>query len=333
MGQFSVKNENKEVEEGENDYLKFASFNNQGWKKQKENTFISVLSQGDQKNYDIFCVFDGHNGNEVSQFVKNHFCKELLDNIKSNPSKIISAINQTFLKMNTLMKDKEGQNELKQLKLSNIIEENKNNKKILNEKENDIQELSNEDEEELLEYTGCTACLIIIDENNKKLYFANIGNSEVLICGKNVPRNLASKHRPTDEMEKNRINEENGLIINDKLFGILNVTRTFGDFAYNKKDNNIISKIISDEPDIIEYDIKDDDKYIFMGTESVIECIDKKKFGEIINNIISKNNESLTNTIETIIEDNNAYDFYNNDTKFGFDNMTCTLIKIKNNDN
>ena len=81
MGQFSLKNDDIEKEEGENEYLKFSSFNIQGWRKQNYNTFISKLSQENNNNFDIFCIFDGHNGNEVSQFVKNHFIIELINNI------------------------------------------------------------------------------------------------------------------------------------------------------------------------------------------------------------------------------------------------------------
>ena len=82
MGQYSTKNDEKIIEEKENDYLKYISYNIQGWKKQNENTFISELSQKDNNNYDFFCLFDGHNGNEVSQFIKNHFYNEFLNNIK-----------------------------------------------------------------------------------------------------------------------------------------------------------------------------------------------------------------------------------------------------------
>ena len=325
MGQYSTKNDEKIIEEKENDYLKYISYNIQGWKKQNENTFISELSQKDRNNYDIFCLFDGHNGNEVSQFLKNHFYNEFLNNIKLNPSNIKDAIEKTFIQMNTLMKTEKGKEEIIKLRKENIKKENKKYKKILNRNESIIEELSKEEEEEILDYTGCTACLIVIDEKNKKLFFGNIGNSEVLILGKNDPIILSSKHRPTDKEEIDRINagKEQEIIFNDKVFGILNVKRAFGDFAFIKKNDF--------EPHITDYNIKDDDKFIFMGTESVIECIDKEKIGEIMSNNVNRNKGSLKITIEQFFENNISYDFYDNDTEYGFDNMTCTLIQLKNN--
>ena len=85
MGQFSsLKEDNNEIEgvlqkeriekiEGENDYLEYYSSNIQGWKNKNDNTFTSKISQGNQKNYDIFCIFVGQNGNEIYKFVNNHF--------------------------------------------------------------------------------------------------------------------------------------------------------------------------------------------------------------------------------------------------------------------
>jgi serine/threonine protein phosphatase PrpC len=113
MGEFNTKSTNQENEEGENDYLKFLSNNIQNLKKQNDNTFISKISQGRDKNYDIFCIFDGHNGNEVSKFVQNHFCSEFLDNVIKY--EIETAINNTFSRMNKLMQSEEGKKEIIQL--------------------------------------------------------------------------------------------------------------------------------------------------------------------------------------------------------------------------
>ena len=339
MGQYSLKNEEKE-DEGEIEFLKDYSdysYNLPGFKKSNYNAFLSKISQGKEKNYDLFCIFVGNNGNEVSKFINKHFYLELLNNIDKNNLKIKNAIMKTFLYMNKLMEKSESKKEIFQLRLSNLEEEKKNQKKIIDEYDSK-NETSYSEVEEILNYTGCSACLILIDEKSKKLYFGNLGNTEVIICGKkkerhddseinkkeNEPIILLSNHKPTDESEKIRIGNELGLIINDKLYGILNTTRGFGNFEYIKSNeySQLANKIFSDEPDIIEYDLKEDDEYIFMGTESIIECIDKKKFQEIMKDDISE-------TLASITKDNISSNFYNNDTEFGFDNITCTLIQIK----
>ena len=346
MGQFYFKNEKEEQDKGENDYLEYYSYNYQCFKKKNYNTFSSKISQGNEQRFDIFCIFVGNNGNEISKFINNHFYLELLKNIdqnKDNNMNIKKSIKETFLYMNILLEKPESKKEISQLRLSNFKEENKNQKKIINEEEAEIK-ITEDEITEILDYTGCSACLILIDEKNKKLYFGNLGNTEVIIYKEkketeneknkdnkeNDPIIFASDHKPIDESEKKRIESENGLIINDKLYGILNTTRGFGNFAYIKSNefSQIPSKIFSDEPDILEYEIKDDDECIFMGSESIIECIDKKGFIEII-----RSGQKLENkkSLEDILNDNISSDFYNNDSEFGFDSIMCTLIKLKKN--
>ena len=121
MGQFSpcdVEDIKKETENGEDDFLKFVSSNIKSWKKINLNAFISKLSQGEQNNYEIFCIIDGNKGNEVTKFVQNHFLDVLLNQIKIN-KEIKSAIKESFLKINKLMQSNEGMKEIVDLRLKN----------------------------------------------------------------------------------------------------------------------------------------------------------------------------------------------------------------------
>ena len=330
MGQYSpcdVEDLNKEISEEEDNYLKYASNNIQSWKKININAFISQLSQGEENSYDIFCIIDGNKGNEVTKFVQNHFVNELLEEIKIKKD-IKIAIKESFLNMNKLMESEQGMKEISELKKMNNEEEMKNYKNIINENNNEEENIDifEEENKEILDYTGCTLCLILIDTQNNKLYFGNIGNSKVYIFQKNkMSKILESFHTPNDPQEKSRIMDDS-LILKNKLYGILKSSRSFGNLAYNKNNK----KIISDEPDIKEYDINKKDKFIFIGSESVINMIEKEN---IIDTITKKEeineNISLNEILMELLDSKIPKNFFNNDNKFGFDNMTCTLIKIK----
>ena len=226
------------------------------------------------------------------------------------------------------MEGDQGMKEILELRKENNKEEIKTYKNIIKENNNSKEEniyIFEEEDKEILDYTGCTLLLLLIDTKNNKAYFGNIGNSVVYIFKKEQdPKKifiLKSFHRPNDEQEKIRIMDDS-LIINNKLYGTLTSSRAFGNLAYNKNNN----KIISDEPDIKEYDInKKEDEYIFIGSESVINMIRKENILNII-----KTKEDLNEIMNELI-DNKVSKYFNNDSKFGFDNMTCTLIKLKNN--
>ena len=332
MGRYSscdLDDINPETEKEENNYLQFVSNNINSWKKNNLNAFISKLSQGEKNNLNIFCIIEGNNGNEVTKFVQNHFLNELINEIKIKKD-IKNAIEESFLKMNKLMEKEESMKEILDLRQKNNEEEIKKYKNIINDNKEKEINIFEEEDKEILDYTGCTLCLILIDSDSNKLYFANIGNSEAFIYKNNNPNdviNLNSSHRPFQEKEKQRIGNDS-LIIDNKLYGVLKSARTFGNFAYNNK-----KKIISDEPDIQEYVINKEDKYIFVANEEVVNILKQKNLN--VAEIIKKRKEidencPLEEILEEFFKDKISKYFFDNDTEQGFDNMTFTLIKLKN---
>ena len=329
MGQYSPCNKDDlepEEENGENNYLEYISYNLKTWKKINLNSFISKKSLGEKNNYNIFCIINGNKGNEISKFVQNHFLDELLNEIKEKKD-IKIAIRESFLKMNKLIEGKEGMKEIYELRLKNNEEEINNYKNVINENKEEKINIFQEEDKEILDYTGCTLCLIIIDSELNKIYFGNIGNSELFIYKNNNSKdiiNIKSQHRPNDETEKSRI-KNTSLIINNKLYGVLKSARTFGNFAYNGENN-----IIIDEPDIKEYDINDEDKYIFIANETFVDILKNENVGELIKRREEAGDISLEGIIEGILDKKISNYFFNNDIESGFDNITCTLIKLKN---
>ena len=84
----------------------------QGWRKRQEDAHIAAVSLGEKKHIDVFGVFDGHGGKEISQFVSNHFIEELIKN-KNIDSDMSQALKETFIKMDEIMITKESIEEIK----------------------------------------------------------------------------------------------------------------------------------------------------------------------------------------------------------------------------
>ena len=102
MGDFlSTPNKTKDSSDGENTYLKFGASAMQGWRYRMEDTHITSLNNLNNK-FDIFGVFDGHGGKEVSQFVKKHFVEEFLKNTNTKRDNIKQSLIETFLQMDKL---------------------------------------------------------------------------------------------------------------------------------------------------------------------------------------------------------------------------------------
>ena len=155
----------------------------QGWRKRQEDAHVASISLGDKKNIDVFGVFDGHGGKEVSQFVSNHFTQELVSN-KNLEVDMPQALKETFLKMDEIMITEDGIEEIKKYARKSKEEDDIQSKK---EPPNSQMQLiaqllepKNPESNEISMRTGCTACVMSVDETKKKLYFANAGDSRVV---------------------------------------------------------------------------------------------------------------------------------------------------------
>ena len=77
MGPYlGTPNTEKESENGESDVCRWGATSMQGWRKSQEDAHISRTDLPD--GVCCFGVFDGHGGKEVSIWVKEKFCEELV---------------------------------------------------------------------------------------------------------------------------------------------------------------------------------------------------------------------------------------------------------------
>lgn len=73
----------KEVQDGGNEKMTFGACGMQGWRNTMEDSHIANLDLGDGRSF--FGVYDGHGGNEVAEWVRDHLIGILtnLDSFKS----------------------------------------------------------------------------------------------------------------------------------------------------------------------------------------------------------------------------------------------------------
>ena len=328
----------KELSSGENSILQFGACAMQGWRKRMEDSHITDISKGENGRFNIFGVFDGHGGKEVAQFVSNHFTENFLKNEKIKTNDVKQAIIDTFLNMDELMLQKEGIEELK-----TILKKSEEEDKIFFEK-NKIEEskldiyiktVLNKEENPAVN-RGCTACVCIIDSFSKKVFFANAGDSRVILCKNGKAYRMSVDHKPELEFEKNRIQKAQGWIDNNgRINGNLNLSRTLGDFEFkNNKDLKPQEQIITAYPDVVVDKIEEDIDFIVIGCDGIWDCIQDQDICDIIYDKIKKGNDinkiNLENILGFILK--NIYakkPFDEFKSRNGYDNMSIILILLK----
>ena len=305
----------------------------QGWRKRQEDAHLAEVSKGEKKDIDVFGVFDGHGGKEISKFVSNHFLDELVKN-KNLATNMELALKETFIKMDEIMQTKEGIEEIKKYSRQSKEEDDRQSK---NEPPNSQMNLLSKlmtpkdpEANDIYMRTGCTACVMGVDETSKKIYFANAGDSRVVLCRKGVAEEMSTDHKPELESEKNRIYKADGWISEGRVKGNLNLTRGFGDLEYKQNKNlKPEEQMITANPDIKIIDYDKDIDFVIIGCDGIWDCLSNQSACEFVAKRLKNTPDiRISKIIEEMLDEIVAKDLYN-DSGVGCDNMTCIVIVFK----
>ena len=151
---------------------------------------------------------------------------------------------------------------------------------------------------------GNTATVVFI--NNKLLYCANVGDSSCCVIGKTAEF-ITTDHKCTNKNELKRIEKEGGQIVDERLGGILVVTRGLGDLDLKNKG-------LSAEPSVAKILINHNYDYCVIASDGVWDVLSPDEVAKIT----QKNSiENLAKIIvETAIE------------KGSEDNISCIVIEL-----
>jgi protein phosphatase 1G len=220
MGEFLSKPiRDKVSEDGECNTLRYSSCGMQGWRKRMEDSHISDININNSSTC-VFGVFDGHGGKEVAQWIKKKFTDELVKNKNFKSGNYQKALFENFLRMDNLMQEPEGKKELKEeAKKAKLEDEkiNKGNEKNKQEVFKSLFDPKAQEDCDVAMYTGCTATVCMIDD--KKAYFANAGDSRIIICKGGVAYAMTVDHKPDLDDERTRIYKADGWVADGRVKG------------------------------------------------------------------------------------------------------------------
>ena len=153
--------------------------------------------------------------------------------------------------------------------------------------------------------TGNTATIVFI--HNKLLYCANVGDSSCCIIGK-TNEFLTINHKCTNKNEIKRIQKDGGEIVEERLGGILCITRGLGDFDLKKKG-------LICEPYITKKLIDHNINYCVLASDGVWDVLSPDDIAQI-----TSKNKKIEELAKIIVEE--AID------KGSEDNISCIVIEL-----
>ncbi len=163
-------------------------------------------------------------------FCQKHMTAELMKLDSFKKGDYSKALKEIFLVMDRMMKTSHGREELQKLsKVSPIpkSEEKKSMKKITDPP---VYKPTVINEDDIAMYVGCTANVALV--TNDMIYVANAGDSRAVAGIKRSAYELSYDHKPENKDERKRIEDANGFVDDNRVNGILNLSRSIGDFEY-----------------------------------------------------------------------------------------------------
>lgn len=310
MGVFLTKCDTmKTRESGKGSQVSFWVCSMRGWRVTMEDTSFVDLSFTPDTS--LFCIFDGHGGDEVARFCEHNFSKHLKSNVSFQRKSYKRALKETFLLMDTLMRSDDGKRELLKYKMVGP---------------NQSTEIYTANEKDSKIYSGCTAIVALIVDR-KRLFVANAGDCRGLLFKKSGQvLQLNREHKPSDPEELSRIVGAGGVVLNGRIDEILNLSRAIGDLEYK---NNFLfeqtDQIISALPDVIEKEIDEDDFGLLLGCDGVYEKLNDFAIRDIIFDRFEDDN-SEDKALDDVFDQTVAPAL--NASFSGYDNMTGILIRF-----
>ncbi|KAL5363382.1 phosphatase 2C-like domain-containing protein [Aspergillus floccosus] len=140
------------------------------------------------------------------------------------------------------------------------------------------------------------------------LYTANVGDARIILCRNGKALRLSYDHKGSDENEGKRIANAGGLILNNRVNGVLAVTRALGD-AYLKD-------LVTGHPYTTETVIQpDSDEFIILACDGLWDVCSDQEAVDLVRNVADAQEASK------ILVDHAL-------ARFSTDNLSCMVIRF-----
>ncbi|KAJ5160186.1 uncharacterized protein N7482_007190 [Penicillium canariense] len=145
-------------------------------------------------------------------------------------------------------------------------------------------------------------------QRHRVLYTANVGDARIVLCRSGKALRLSYDHKGSDENEGKRISNAGGLILNNRVNGVLAVTRALGD-AYLKD-------LVTGHPYTTETVIQPDaDEFIILACDGLWDVCSDQEAVDLIRRVQDAQHASK------ILVDHAL-------ARFSTDNLSCMVIRL-----
>jgi len=297
----------KETSEGSHGRLRFGATHMQGWRNTMEDAHLTSLQLDSTTS--CFGVFDGHGGKEVALFVSKHFAQELLKNAKYQQGDVVSALKETYLVMDTMLRTPEGAVEV--FRLVRDLP--------------DSAPVNPRDAVDVAANVGCTAVVAVIQGNT--LYVANAGDSRCVLGSNRKAVDMSVDHKPDLPEEIARIRAAGGCVIDGRVNGNINLSRSLGDLEYKNTPNfSAEQQAVTAFPDVTRRELTPEDHFLVLCCDGIWDILTSQECVDFVYERLAR--EPIQQIAEELCNRCLARSTSEYEGK-GCDNMTVVLVAFE----
>eukprot|EP00933_Yihiella_yeosuensis_P056953 TRINITY_DN56425_c0_g1_i1.p1 TRINITY_DN56425_c0_g1~~TRINITY_DN56425_c0_g1_i1.p1 ORF type:complete len:289 (-),score=41.26 TRINITY_DN56425_c0_g1_i1:45-911(-) len=216
-----------------------------GRREEMEDGFIFCDCFGGKKRSSFFAIYDGHGGRQCVDYVTEHLHLNLLAELQKAPAP--ESVPDCFIRAFSLTD--------RNMQASGI------------------------------HTSGCTACCCLLQDSSpgmRSIYTAHLGDARAVICrsGAAVRLTSASDHKATDAEEAKRVVEAGGTVFNDRVNGMLAISRAFGD--HQLKAPALPRDVVSNTPDITSTELTEEDMFVIVACDGLWDVIEDQEAVNIV---------------------------------------------------
>jgi serine/threonine protein phosphatase PrpC len=127
--------------------------------------------------------------------------------------------------------------------------------------------------------TGCTAASALITPTD--IIVSNAGDSRVVLAVKKggsgekyQAKEMSQDHKPDLKTEKARIEHAGGFVEDNRVKGVLNLSRSLGDLEYKlDKTLSVSDQMITAVPEITKEKISNETAFLVLACDGIWDCL------------------------------------------------------------
>ena len=196
-------------------------------------------------------------GCEVALWVKDKYIIELqkLESFKNKD--YATALKESFIKVDDILQSAQGKKDIL---------------KYRQHEETGQSMFGRPETDDIALFTGCTACVAVITDT--EIICANAGDSRCVLSSNGKAIEMSIDHKPDLSTEKARIERAGGFVEDNRVKGVLNLSRSLGDLEYKgDKSISVENQMITCVPEIKIEKLQKTNDFLVIACDGIWDCL------------------------------------------------------------